>query len=357
MSQLLLSICVPTFNRARWLKATLPLWIEEIRDFADECELIVSDNASTDDTRQFICSLSSDFPLKYSRNPENIGGNPNFFKCVNELAQGTFTWVVGDDDAPTKGSVRRVLDAIKANPDLDFLYANYVVWIAEGAPEGLVDTQRYVRDNPANSSDFVDRRLDQLKEIVGNDSSCFCSIYSLIMKREHHVEAFRPCLSDPHYSNIESVASHALYIIKNFTHKPAYYLGEPCIAASTDCNSPEFKPILNLHLVPALHDAIEKQKIERDKIDCLRRSKLPGSELQLYALLWLEAPYKETFSFRKFVAKNWRYREFYPVVIKAFCFRAYAKSPASASRVLKRTWRSFRPVVHPDMFADPLVDR
>ncbi len=358
MNHPLLSICMPTRNRAHWLKATLPLWVEEVKEFGEECELIVSDNASTDDTQLFVKSLQESSFIKYSRNPQDIGSNPNFFKAVSELATGTFAWVVGDDDAPTKGSVARVLGAIKENPNLRFFYANYVVWPAEGAPSGLVDTCRWVKEGNPNSLDVVDRRLNTLREVVGSDSSCFCSIYSLIMKRENLMEAFCPSLSAPHFSTAESVISHALYVVKNYMDDPAYYLGRPCIIASPDCHWPEFAPILHLHIVQELYDAVEQHGISRDKVDAMRKEKLPVSARLLHDIVFVRnTPYRKHFSLGHYWSKHWRYREFYPMLLKTGFLTFYYFSPRPVGRFMKRFWRTLRPVVHSDTISDPLKDR
>ena len=72
-----LSICIPTYNRAQevfkcvcaWLDFEIP-WIE----------VIVSDNASDDDTEQVLASVG-DRRFKYFRNKQNTGYN-NIFQCI-----------------------------------------------------------------------------------------------------------------------------------------------------------------------------------------------------------------------------------------------------------------------------------
>ena len=104
-----LSICIPTYNRVRYLKELLPA----ILDQADaECvEVVVSDNASTDDTADYLRSLLNPC-LRWWTNEANIGGDRNFLKCVAE-AKGEYVWLFGDDDIMPAGAVDMVLDFLR----------------------------------------------------------------------------------------------------------------------------------------------------------------------------------------------------------------------------------------------------
>lgn len=97
MGQPLLSICVPTFNRAPLLRLLLASLVREAYGLGDRLEIVVSDNASTDDTPDVVASVQADLPLKYSRNPTNLGVAANIDAVVG-LAAGTYCWIVGDDD-------------------------------------------------------------------------------------------------------------------------------------------------------------------------------------------------------------------------------------------------------------------
>ena len=51
--QPLLSICIPTYNRAEILRRTLAK-ITSDKDFDEDIEIVISDNASTDNTQK-VC--------------------------------------------------------------------------------------------------------------------------------------------------------------------------------------------------------------------------------------------------------------------------------------------------------------
>jgi len=96
----LVSIGIPVYNGAKYLKETLDSILSQtFTDF----EVIVSDNASTDSTREIVESYAAkDSRIRYYRNAENIGAAPNYNRTF-ELSRGKyFRWHAHDDlIAPT----------------------------------------------------------------------------------------------------------------------------------------------------------------------------------------------------------------------------------------------------------------
>lgn len=124
----ILSICLPTFNRAEELDNQLTWLFKEIQGFEDECEVIVSDNCSSDNTQEVVEKWRSLFcktTFKSNRNRENVGWMRNFACCLNASA-GKYTWIVGDDDLVYEGTLAYVLKNLKEKPDLSLLYLNFL---------------------------------------------------------------------------------------------------------------------------------------------------------------------------------------------------------------------------------------
>ena len=68
----LLSICIPTYNRSSYLEKTLDSIINQ-NGFDNRVEIIISDNCSTDDTRDLCLKYSEKFHnIKYFCNDSNI---------------------------------------------------------------------------------------------------------------------------------------------------------------------------------------------------------------------------------------------------------------------------------------------
>lgn len=95
---ILLSICIPTFNRDTILQGNLQRILEETKDKKLPIELLVSDNCSTDTTQQVVDGFrKAGLDLKYIRNEENIGPDRNFIQCCKK-GKGKYILVLGDDD-------------------------------------------------------------------------------------------------------------------------------------------------------------------------------------------------------------------------------------------------------------------
>lgn len=109
---LALSICIPTYNRARVLDRLLEGLSQEIAGLESEVEICISDNASQDETGQIAKKWAARLPIKYRKSKRNLGLDINFVK-ITELASGRFIWYSGDDDLFLPGSVQRLLDDLK----------------------------------------------------------------------------------------------------------------------------------------------------------------------------------------------------------------------------------------------------
>lgn len=77
-----------------------------------ECELVISDNASTDKTEQVISKYVRHFKqLRYIKQPQNIGLDRNYNAAV-EAAQGEYCWLMTDDDLLKPGAVAAILEQL-----------------------------------------------------------------------------------------------------------------------------------------------------------------------------------------------------------------------------------------------------
>jgi len=90
------SICIPQYNRIKYLLQSLEIISRQ--DYPN-IEVVVSDDCSTDETREQITKLVPlyKFPILYHRNSRNLGYDANYRKSI-ELATGDYCLVIGNDD-------------------------------------------------------------------------------------------------------------------------------------------------------------------------------------------------------------------------------------------------------------------
>ena len=120
----LVSICVPTYNRAAYLRQSLQtICAQKYRPL----EILISDNASTDETEGICRRLeSSDARIRYIRQSRNIGlyGNHNF--CIQE-SRGAFVCLLHDDDQHHPEMISRYVAFLLRHPDVGIVCSNWRV--------------------------------------------------------------------------------------------------------------------------------------------------------------------------------------------------------------------------------------
>jgi glycosyltransferase involved in cell wall biosynthesis len=123
MSDALLTIGIPSRNRAGYLRESLGVLVDQVAGLgprAGRIALHVSDNASTDATGELVRAFQGRCSrLTCHRHHENVGASRNVMSCV-AAARSPFCWVVGDDELICPGGVGHLLDLLEseAPPDL-----------------------------------------------------------------------------------------------------------------------------------------------------------------------------------------------------------------------------------------------
>lgn len=110
-----ISICIPTYNRSRYLAELLESIIDQ---GTTEVEIIISDDASSDDTsvvaKSFLPRIKN---MKYIRQPSNIGLDRNFIAAAS-AASGEYIWFMGDDDRIEPNGLLTVIGALQRWPSV-----------------------------------------------------------------------------------------------------------------------------------------------------------------------------------------------------------------------------------------------
>ena len=152
------SVCIPTYNRAKLLQQAIEsVLAQTFEDF----ELVISDNASTDETEQVVKSYS-DTRVIYSRNSHNIGWNGNMNQVLS-LARGEFLTIIPDDDLMMPENLARKVAVLRPNPRVGLVHSKYHLIDPEG---------RVVRSNtnwghgPDRSADAVEPGHEVLRALL-----------------------------------------------------------------------------------------------------------------------------------------------------------------------------------------------
>ena len=117
--QPLLSIAIPTWNRAEQLQVALRRLLPSISKFGRSIELIISDNGSEDNTQEIIAEtlLSYDeINLNSFKHEVNTGFFGNFKKCIS-LGTGKYFWLLSDDDFLFEGVIETIMEILSSKAD------------------------------------------------------------------------------------------------------------------------------------------------------------------------------------------------------------------------------------------------
>jgi len=111
-----ISICIPTYNRSNYLKMCLN---SVVSSEYENLEVIVSDNASQDNTTEVVNSFS-DKRLKYIRNEKNIGAELNILNLIAN-STGDFIFFLTDDDLLNDSAISQTIQIIQEHPDVGII--------------------------------------------------------------------------------------------------------------------------------------------------------------------------------------------------------------------------------------------
>ncbi len=123
----IVSICIPTFNRSRYVASLLESLVGQLEGFPYPYEIFIADNASPDATAEVVASFSDRLPIRYHRHAENIGGFPNW-QFVMTQAVGRYLVYLSDDDSLLGDQVAAVIAKMEADPELVTVYAPWLLY-------------------------------------------------------------------------------------------------------------------------------------------------------------------------------------------------------------------------------------
>ena len=136
------TIGLPVYNGERFLDSALASILgQEFTNF----ELVVSDNASTDETGPILEAWSAkDSRITVYRNSINLGGSANFNRVLG-LAQGEYFRWAGHDDLMDPGMLGACVEALDAQgPSCVLSYPPTVIIDESGTEQGVFDNRLHL---------------------------------------------------------------------------------------------------------------------------------------------------------------------------------------------------------------------
>lgn len=112
----ILSIAIPTYNRAAFLDSTLAYHVPLLARFG--VPIIIRDNGSTDETESVVKKWQQSYPfIQYTRNDSNVGPDKNFELALKD-ARTEYVWLLGDTYLVSESQIQLILEQASNNsPD------------------------------------------------------------------------------------------------------------------------------------------------------------------------------------------------------------------------------------------------
>nr|WP_288499630.1 glycosyltransferase [uncultured Pseudomonas sp.] len=122
----LLSVVIPTFNYGRYLTQTIGSILAQ---GLESIEILVLDNASTDETPQVMANFASDQRVRYMRNRRNFGVGSSGHNGL-WVAQGKYLILFMADDFMNPGHLARLLPVMESDAKVAVGYSP-ICWVDE----------------------------------------------------------------------------------------------------------------------------------------------------------------------------------------------------------------------------------
>lgn len=168
-----ISIGMPVYNAEKYLQKAIESILNQT---FDNWELIISDNASTDDTGEISRKYAAiDSRIKYFRNEQNMGAARNYSQAFKFSSGKYFKWAAADDYF-SQQMFEHCVAVLKENADVVLCYPR--TKIIDENDEVIVD---YEKDIELVDPDPVDRFL-RLNSLLRECNAVFGLIRRDVLK-------------------------------------------------------------------------------------------------------------------------------------------------------------------------------
>ena len=173
------SVIIPNYNHARFLEQRIRSVLDQT--FAD-IEVILMDDASTDNSRDVISRFSTEPRVRVLLNDTNSGC---VFKQWNKgfrEAKGEYVWIAESDDYADPTFLETLVPKLDGNSSVGVAYCQSMVVDENGAQQFVVEQRRDHIDSNHWSTDFTNNGRDECARyfIFG---SMICNASAALVRR------------------------------------------------------------------------------------------------------------------------------------------------------------------------------
>lgn len=213
-----LTIAIPTFNRSHRLDDQLNNLSKSISpEQLNLCEIILSNNASTDNTSDVCKTWQIHFEkkIKIFHQSHNIGLAANFSFCLKQ-ATGDYVWVIGDDDPIHHDTVSNIIKVITSYKELGLIHLNYTC--IDSRDQSVIHQSIY----PWTDDIYSQSGFSLVEQYITSSEFAIWLISANIVNRELALDSLK-YWEESHY-NPQSLALPIFVFIYSAINLPGYFI-------------------------------------------------------------------------------------------------------------------------------------
>lgn len=233
---MLLSICIPTYNRSSQLDNCLnSILVSNSFSNENDFEICISDNNSKDKTEEVVKKYTKYIKINYNKNSQNLGFAKNAIKVIS-MAKGKYSWLIGDDDLILPKTIKKILNILRLNSDINFFFINSYYLnsnFLEKFPTPF-DTTKLQLDNLEYLSKVKNDKIVPFWELINPKVSWefLIGIFLVIFKTSDWIEASskipeKKIVSTDIWSNFENTCFFPIVNALAFKNQKSYICSEP----------------------------------------------------------------------------------------------------------------------------------
>lgn len=230
---MLLSICIPTYERTACLNNCLNSIYIAKKNFNFNFEVCVSDNCSSEDVGNIIKYYRKKINIKYKRQKKNLGLAKNILSAVS-MAKGKYSWIIGNDELLLPYTFFK-LDKYLNKKNIDFFFINSFHLDARYTLNGFKRFNTY--QLPKKMKKFSDKSPDSsLKffDLINPDVAFdfltgmyLCIFNTSKWKNNLHVVNKKNIKDVRTYSTFDNTCVHVKVFAKAFAKSQAFFVSNP----------------------------------------------------------------------------------------------------------------------------------
>lgn len=178
VKQKLLTIAIPTYNRAYYLEILLNSILCQYKEYKSNIELIISDNASSDNTSEIINNfIKNGLDIKYYKYEQNLGPDRNIANCFIK-SSSKYVWIIGDDDILEDNVLKLIFEVLCMEHCASLIYLGF---------RNLLSVM-----NKTTSSKIKFEIIKDKNKFIKETNFMLCYISTLIMNKQYLSNFFIP---------------------------------------------------------------------------------------------------------------------------------------------------------------------